>query len=101
MLCGGGCGAKVAFGYECGGGGESVVCGREIDRKGQKKKSSGIKLFVAGFYVDSLQDVGAFEMGLPNKAETARLYHKSAIGAKVAVTIRAGHALRTVYRTVG
>jgi len=43
-------------------------------------------LFVAGFYADSLQDVGAFEMGMPHKAETPRLYHNNHDGTFTDVT---------------
>jgi hypothetical protein len=43
-------------------------------------------LFVAGFYMDSLQDVGVFEMGLPHKAETPRLYHNNHDGTFSDVT---------------
>ncbi len=34
-------------------------------------------IFSAGYYVDSLEDVGAFELGLPYHAETPRLYHNN------------------------
>jgi hypothetical protein len=43
-------------------------------------------LFVAGFYVDSLKDVGAFEMGMPHRAETPRLYHNNHDGTFSDVT---------------
>jgi hypothetical protein len=46
-------------------------------------------LFVAGFYVDTIQDVGAFEMGLPHKAETPRLYHNNHDGTFSDVTKQA------------
>ncbi len=45
-------------------------------------------MFVAGFYVESLQDVGAFEMGLSHKAETPRLYHNNHDGTFTDVTKR-------------
>ena len=47
-------------------------------------------LFVAGFYVDTLNDIGAFEMGLPNKAETPRLYHNNHDGTFTNVAHQAG-----------
>jgi FG-GAP-like repeat/ASPIC and UnbV len=34
-------------------------------------------LFVAGYYVEDFNDIAAFEMGLPYKAETPRLYHNN------------------------
>jgi hypothetical protein len=34
-------------------------------------------LFVAGYYVEDFDDIAAFEMGLPYKAETPRLYHNN------------------------
>ena len=43
-------------------------------------------LFVAGFYVESLDDMAAFEMGLPNKVETPRLYHNNHDGTFTDVT---------------
>jgi hypothetical protein len=43
-------------------------------------------LFVAGFYVDTLNDIGAFEMGLPYKAEVPRLYHNNHDGTFTDVT---------------
>ena len=43
-------------------------------------------LFVAGFYVESLDDIAAFEMGLPYKAETPRLYHNNQDGTFTDVT---------------
>lgn len=43
-------------------------------------------LFVAGFYVDSLEDIAAFEMNLPHKGETPRLYHNNHDGTFTDVT---------------
>ena len=43
-------------------------------------------IFVAGFYVESFNDIGAFEMGLPFKAETPRLYHNNHDGTFTDVT---------------
>ena len=43
-------------------------------------------LFVAGYYTDTLNDVGAFELGKPNKAETPRLYHNNHDGTFTDVT---------------
>jgi hypothetical protein len=34
-------------------------------------------IFSAGYYVDTMEDVGAFELGLPFKAETPRLYRNN------------------------
>ncbi len=34
-------------------------------------------LFVAGYYVEDFNDIAAFEMGLPYRAETPRLYHNN------------------------
>ncbi len=47
-------------------------------------------LFVTGFYVDTLNDIGAFEIGLPNKAETPRLYHNNHDGTFTDITKLAG-----------
>ena len=47
-------------------------------------------LFVTGFYVDTLNDIGAFEIGLPNKAETPRLYHNNHDGTFTNVAHQAG-----------
>lgn len=43
-------------------------------------------LFVAGFYVETVNDVAAFEMGLPYQAETPRLYHNNHDGTFTDVT---------------
>ncbi|MDE3106366.1 MAG: VCBS repeat-containing protein, partial [Acidobacteriota bacterium] len=43
-------------------------------------------IFVAGYESDSAQDVGAFEMGLPVKAERPRLYHNNHDGTFTDVT---------------
>ena len=43
-------------------------------------------LFVAGFYVESLGDIGAFQLGLPYKAEVPRLYHNNRDGTFTDVT---------------
>ncbi len=43
-------------------------------------------IFVAGFYADTLNDIGAFEMGLPYKAEVPRLYHNNHDGTFSDVT---------------
>ena len=43
-------------------------------------------LFVAGFYVDSLQDVGAFEIGSPYRGEAPRLFHNNHDGTFTDVT---------------
>jgi len=43
-------------------------------------------LFVAGFYTHTLNDIGAFETGMPFKAETPRLYHNNHDGTFSDVT---------------
>jgi hypothetical protein len=43
-------------------------------------------LFVAGYYNDTSNDIGAFELGLPYKAETPRLYHNNHDGTFTDVT---------------
>ena len=43
-------------------------------------------LFVAGFYFDTLNDIGAFQLGLPFKAEVPRLYHNNHDGKFTDVT---------------
>ena len=43
-------------------------------------------LFVSGFYVDTLNDIGAFQLGLPYKAEVPRLYHNNHDGMFTDVT---------------
>jgi ASPIC and UnbV/FG-GAP-like repeat len=45
-------------------------------------------LFVAGFHVESLDDIGAFQMGLPHNAEVPRLYHNNHDGTFTDVTKR-------------
>ncbi len=52
-------------------------------------------LFVAGYYVDDFNDIGSFEMGLPNKAETPRLYHNNRDGTFTDVT-KAMHLDRAI-----
>ncbi len=47
-------------------------------------------LFVAGFYVEDYDDIAAFEMGLPHKAETPRLYHNNHDGTFTDVTRKMG-----------
>ena len=43
-------------------------------------------LYVSGFYVEGFDDIAAFEMGLPYKAETPRLYHNNHDGTFTDVT---------------
>ena len=43
-------------------------------------------LFVAGYYVEDFNDIAAFEMGLPYRAETPRLYHNNRDGTFADVT---------------
>jgi Flp pilus assembly protein TadD len=43
-------------------------------------------LFVAGYYVEDVNDVGRFEVGLTNKAEVPRLYHNNHDGTFTDVT---------------
>jgi hypothetical protein len=43
-------------------------------------------IFSAGYYVDSMEDVGAFELGLPYHAETPRLYRNNRDGTFTDVT---------------
>jgi hypothetical protein len=43
-------------------------------------------LFVAGYYNETSNDIGAFELGLPYKAETPRLYHNNHDGTFTDVT---------------
>ncbi len=43
-------------------------------------------IFAAGYSTESAKDVGAFEMGKPNKAETPRLYHNNRDGTFTDVT---------------
>ncbi len=43
-------------------------------------------IFAAGYYVEDFNDIGAFEIGLPYKAETPRLYHNNHDGTFTDVT---------------
>ena len=43
-------------------------------------------IFAAGYYNDTLDDIGAFELGKPHKAETPRLYHNNHNGTFTDVT---------------
>jgi hypothetical protein len=43
-------------------------------------------LFVAGFWTDTLNDIAAFQLGLPYKAEVPRLYHNNHDGTFTDVT---------------
>ncbi|MGA9566883.1 MAG: FG-GAP-like repeat-containing protein [Candidatus Korobacteraceae bacterium] len=43
-------------------------------------------LFVSGYYNETQNDIGAFQMGLPYKAETPRLYHNNHDGTFTDVT---------------
>ncbi len=43
-------------------------------------------IFSAGYYVGSMEDVGAFELGLPFHAETPKLYHNNHDGTFTDVT---------------
>ncbi len=43
-------------------------------------------LFVAGYYTETLNDIGAFLMGLPNRAELPRLYRNQGDGTFADVT---------------
>jgi hypothetical protein len=52
-------------------------------------------IFSAGYYVDSMQDVGAFELGLPYRAETPRLYRNNHDGTFSDVT-KAMHLDRAI-----
>jgi len=47
-------------------------------------------IFVVGYYNDTLNDVGAFELGMPYKAETPRLYHNNGDGTFSDVTKKVG-----------
>ena len=49
-----------------------------------------LDLFVAGYYTDTLDDIPAFHMGLPNKAETPRLYHNNHDGTFTEVSKQMG-----------
>ncbi len=52
-------------------------------------------IFVAGYSSDSLQDIGAFEMGKPFKAETPRLYRNNHDGTFTDVS-KAAHLDRAI-----
>jgi len=43
-------------------------------------------LFVSGFWVDTLNDIAAFQMGMPYQAEVPRLYHDNHDGTFTDVT---------------
>ena len=45
-----------------------------------------LDLLVAGYYIDKLDDIPAFHLGLPNKAVTPRLYHNTGNGTFIDVT---------------
>jgi hypothetical protein len=45
-----------------------------------------LDLFVTGFYIDTLNDIPAFHLGLPNKAEVPRLYRNNGNGTFKDVT---------------
>lgn len=45
-----------------------------------------LDLLVAGYYIDNLDDIPAFHLGLPNKAEVPRLYHNNGNGTFTDVT---------------
>jgi len=47
-------------------------------------------LLVAGYYIDTLDDIPAFHLGLPNKAELPRLYHNNGDGTFKDVTKEVG-----------
>ena len=47
-------------------------------------------IFVAGYYNDTLNDVGAFELGRPYTAEVPRLYHNNHDGTFTDVTKQVG-----------
>jgi hypothetical protein len=49
-----------------------------------------LDLLVAGYYVDTLDDIPAFHLGLPNKAEVPRLYHNNGNGSFTDVTKQVG-----------
>ena len=52
-------------------------------------------LFVAGYYIEDFNDIAAFEMGLPYRAETPRLYRNNRNGTFTEVT-KAMHLDRTI-----
>ncbi len=49
-----------------------------------------LDLLVAGYYIDKLEDIPAFHLGLPNKAEVPRLYHNNGNGTFTDVTHKLG-----------
>ena len=49
-----------------------------------------LDLLVTGFYFDTLDDIPAFHLGLPNKAEVPRLYHNNGDGTFTDVTKTVG-----------
>jgi hypothetical protein len=49
-----------------------------------------LDILVAGYYIDTLDDIPAFHLGLPNKAEVPRLYHNNGNGTFTDVTKQAG-----------
>jgi hypothetical protein len=52
-------------------------------------------IFSAGYYVDSMEDVGAFELGLPYRGETPRLYRNNRDGTFIDVS-KAMHLDRAI-----
>lgn len=58
-----------------------------------------LDLLVAGYYIDTLDDIPAFHLGLPNKAEVPRLYHNNGNGTFTDVTKQVG--LNRVILTMG
>ena len=49
-----------------------------------------LDLLVAGYFIDTLDDIPAFHLGLPNKAEVPRLYHNNGNGTFKDVTKEVG-----------
>ncbi len=49
-----------------------------------------LDLLVTGYYTDTLGDIAAFHLGLPNKAETSRLYRNNGDGTFTDVTRKVG-----------